>query len=241
MPAGLAHVAAPGMFMLPVTSAYATYICPAPAPALGQEMSLFAAALEAQDGISSRSTESEDDCKPAALCQDDEAAGHNSTATVGDDDEAAGHNSAATIGNAVPVYRFMAWLDGEPELLAMEDRFFLRGDLADVEDVVHHEDDNLSFQSGKSNSTEHFNVAPLSTSGHPIDVQDIAPEYIHHYQAEKFKDIKVDATLHDAQEELMHHILKNTVFLLGCLMMFTNGRRNGSNWVTSSSRQSQKQ
>jgi hypothetical protein len=184
------------MFMLPVTSAYATYIFPAPAPALGQEMSLFAAALEAQDGISSRSTESEDDCKPATLCQDDEASGHNSTATVGDDDEATGHNSAATIGDAVPAYHFMVWLDGEPDLLAMEDRFFLRGDLADV---VDHEDDNLSFQSGKSNSTEHFNVVPLSTSGHPIDVQGTAPEYIHHYQSAKFKGIKVDATLHDAQ------------------------------------------
>jgi hypothetical protein len=132
------------MFMLPVTSAYATDIFPAPAPALGQEMSLFAAALEDQDGISSRSTESEDDCKPDALCQDDEAAGHKSTATVGDD-EAAGHNNTATIGNAVPAYRFIAWIDGEPDLLAMEDRFFLHGDVAYVEDVVDHEDDNISF------------------------------------------------------------------------------------------------
>jgi hypothetical protein len=108
------------MFMLPVTSAYATDICLAPAHALGQEMPLFAAALEAQDGISSRSTESEDDCKPAALCQDDEAAGHNITATVGND-EATGHNSTATIGDAVSAYLFTAWLDGEPDLLAMED------------------------------------------------------------------------------------------------------------------------
>jgi hypothetical protein len=81
------------MFMLHVTSTYDTYICPVLAPALGKEMLLFAAALEAQDGISSRSTESEDDCKPAAFCQDDEASGHNSTATVGDDDTADGHNS----------------------------------------------------------------------------------------------------------------------------------------------------
>jgi hypothetical protein len=100
-------------------------------PTLSQEMSLFAAALEAQDDISSRSTESEDDCKPAVICQDDEAAGHNSTDTVGDD-EAAGHNSTATIGDAVPAYHFMAWLDGEPDLLEMEDRFFLHGDVADV-------------------------------------------------------------------------------------------------------------
>jgi hypothetical protein len=76
--------------------------------------------------------------------------------------------------------------------------------------VVDHEDDNLSFQSGESNSTEHFNFVPLPTSGYPIDVQDTAPEYIHHYQAAKFKDIKVNATLHDAQEALIHHI-KNAV------------------------------
>jgi hypothetical protein len=206
-PAGVVHVDAPGMSMLPVTSAYATDICPVPAPALGQEMSLFAAALEAQDGISSRSKESEDDCKPDAICQDDKATGHNSTATVGDD-EAAGHNSMATIGDAVPASRYMAWLDGEPDLFAMEDQFFL---CVDVKDVVDHEDDNLSVQSGKSNSTEHFNFAPLPTSGNPIDVQDTAPEYIHHYQAAKFKDIKVDSTLHNTQEELMHHI-KNTQF-----------------------------
>jgi hypothetical protein len=206
----VAHVAAPGMFMLPVTSAYATDICAAPAPALGQEMSLFAAALEVQDGVSSCSTKSVDDCKPAALCQDDEAAGHTSTAAVGDDDEAAGHNSTATIGEAVPAYRFMAWLDGEPDLLGMEDRFFLRGDVDDLVDHEDDEDDNLSFLSGESNSTEQLNFAPLPTSGHPIDVQDTAPEYIHRYQAAKFKDIKVDATLHDAQEELMHHIKKHS-------------------------------
>jgi hypothetical protein len=162
-PDGFAHGAAPGMSMLPVTSTYATYICTAPAPALGQEMSLFAAALEAQD------TESADNCKPAAVCQDDSPSGHNVTA-AGDDDEADGHNSTATIGAAVPVYRFMAWLDGEPDLLAMEDRFFLRGDVEDVEDVVDHDEDNVSFQSGESNSPEHFNFVPLPTSGHPIEV-----------------------------------------------------------------------
>jgi hypothetical protein len=48
-PDGFARCAAPGMCMLPVTSTYATDIFTAPTPALGQEMSLFAAALEAQD------------------------------------------------------------------------------------------------------------------------------------------------------------------------------------------------
>jgi hypothetical protein len=76
--------------------------------------------------------------------------------------------------------------------------------------VVEHDEDNMSFQSGKSNSREHFNFVPLPTSGHPIEVQDIAPEYIHHYQAANFKDIKVDATLHDAQEEFMHYIKKHS-------------------------------
>jgi hypothetical protein len=149
------------MFMLPVTSTYATYICTAPDPALGQEMSLFAAALEVQD------TESTDNCKPAAVCQDDSPSGHNVTTTC-DDDEDAGNNSNATIGAAVPVYRFMAWLDSEPDLLAMEDRFFLRGDVEDVEYVVDHDEDNVSFQSGESNSPKNFNFVPLPTSGHPI-------------------------------------------------------------------------
>jgi hypothetical protein len=35
----------------------------------------------------------------------------------------------------------------------MEDRFFLRGVVADVEDVVDHEYYNLSFQYGKSKPT----------------------------------------------------------------------------------------
>jgi hypothetical protein len=39
----------------------------------------------------------------------------------------------------------MTWLDGEPDLFAMEDQFFLRGDVADVKDMVGHEDGNLSF------------------------------------------------------------------------------------------------
>jgi hypothetical protein len=100
-PDGFARGAAPDMFMLPVTSTYATYICTSPDPALGLEMSPFAAYLEAQD------TESADNCKPADVCQDDSPSGHNVTA-AGDDDEAAGQNSTATIGAAVPAYRFMA-------------------------------------------------------------------------------------------------------------------------------------
>jgi hypothetical protein len=75
---------------------------------------------------------------------------------------------------------------------------------------------------------ESTSIPPLPTSGHPVDVQDTYPEYIHHYQSAKFKDIKVYATLQDAQEELMHHI-KTHSFLLDCLMMFTNGRIDGSN------------
>jgi hypothetical protein len=43
-------------------------------------------------------------------------------------------------------------------------------------------------------------ISPLPTSWHPIDVQDTVPKYIHHYQSANFKDIKVDYTLHDAQE-----------------------------------------
>jgi hypothetical protein len=76
--------------MLPFTSTYATYICTAPAPALGQEMSLFAAALKAQD------TESADNCKP----EEDSPSGHNVTA-AGDNDEADGHNSTANIHKRV--------------------------------------------------------------------------------------------------------------------------------------------
>jgi hypothetical protein len=132
-------------------------------------MSLFAAALEDQV------MESADNCKPAAVFQDESPSGHNFTAT-GDDDEAAGHNSTATSGAAVPAYHFMAWLDGEPDRFAMEDRFFLRVDVEDVKDGVHHDEGNVSFQSGESNSPEHFNCVPLPTSGHPIEVQDIAPE-----------------------------------------------------------------
>jgi hypothetical protein len=191
-------------------------------------MSLFAAALEAQDA------ESAGNCKP----EEESPSGHNVTA-AGDDDVAAGHNSTARIGAAVPAYRFMAWIDGEPDLLAMEDRFFLRGDVEDVEDVVEHDEDNMSSQCGESSSREHFNFVPLPTSGLPIEVQDIAPEYINHYQEEKFKDIKVDTTLYNAQEELIHYI-KNTVFLQ-VYLMFTTGRRSGSNWATSSSRKSKKQ
>jgi hypothetical protein len=85
--------------------------------------------------------------------------------------------------------------------------------------------DDFSSQSGDSNPAEHFKFAPLPISGNSTDSQDAVPEYIHHYQESKFKDINVDYSLHDAQEELMHHI-KNTAILQGCLMMFTNGKKN---------------
>jgi hypothetical protein len=158
------------MFMLPVTSTYATYICKAPAPALGQEMSLFAAALEAQD------TESADNCKPAAIFQD------NPPLVI-------------MLQPQVMTMRPLGITVLQPVLPQCLHIFLWRGD---VEDVVDHDEDNVSFQSGESNSPYHFNFVPLPTSGHPIEVQDTAPEYINHYQAAKFKDITVDATLHDA-------------------------------------------
>jgi hypothetical protein len=114
----------------------------------------------------------------------------------------------APIVCVVPAYRFMSWLnDSDPDALAMEDLFFLRVEVDlsyDKEEV-----DNFSSQSCDSNPTYHFKFAPLPISGHATDCQYTVPEYIHHYQTEKFKDINVDASLHDAQEELMHHI-KNT-------------------------------
>jgi hypothetical protein len=75
-------------------------------------MSLFASALDAQDGMSVSSTEVEnnfnnfpEDDRKSAVLQDDNDDVHNSTASVGDD---------------VPAYRFMSWLDGdEPDALAM--------------------------------------------------------------------------------------------------------------------------
>jgi hypothetical protein len=129
--------------------------------------------------------------------------------SVAQDDDADVHNSTATIGDVVPAYRFMSWLDGDdPDALSMEDRFFLRQkvDLSYDEEEV----DEFSSQSYESNPADHFKFAPLSISGHATDGQDSVPEYIHHYQSAKFKDIEVDASLHDAQEELMHHIKKHS-------------------------------
>jgi hypothetical protein len=124
----------------------------------------------------------------------------------------------AVVGDDVPVYCFMSRLDGnEPDAPAMEDRFFLQGDvnISDDEEEV----DGFSSQSGDSNPAEYFNIASPPISGHSTDGQDTVPEYIHHYQLAKFKDINVDTSLH---EDLMHHI-KNTAVLQGCLMMFKNG------------------
>jgi hypothetical protein len=131
----------------------------------------------------------------------------------------------------VTAYRFRLWLDGDdPDALAMEDRFFLRKkvDLSNDEEEV----DDFSSQSRDSNPADHFKFVPLPISRHATDCQYSVPEYIHHYQSAKFKDIKVDASLHDAQEELMHHI-KNTAILLVFSMMFTNGPHNGLTWATS--------
>jgi hypothetical protein len=128
---------------------------------------------------------------------------------VAQDDDADVHNITAAIGDAVPAYRLMSWLDGDyPDALAMEDRFFLREkvDLSDNEEGV----DEISSQSCDSNPADHFKSTPLPISGHTTDCQDSVPEYIHHYKAVKFKDIKVDASLHDTQEELMHHIKKHS-------------------------------
>jgi hypothetical protein len=83
-----------------------------PPDVLGREMSFFASALDAQDGMSVSSTEfenqfsdfPEDDGKSAAA----------------QDDDADVYNNMATIGYAVPAYRFISWLDGdEPIALAM--------------------------------------------------------------------------------------------------------------------------
>jgi hypothetical protein len=50
----------------------------------------------------------------------------------------------------------------------------------------------------------------------------------------------VDASLHDAQEERMHHI-KKTAILQGFLIMFKNGPKKGLSWVTSLNLQNPKQ
>jgi hypothetical protein len=164
---------------------------------LGHKMSLFTSSLDAQDGMSVSSTEVEN--------QFSNFPKDYGKLAVAQDDDADVHNSSATIGDAVPAYRFMSWLDGDdPDALAMEDRCFLRRkvDLSDNEEEV----DEFSSQSCDSNPSDHFKFITLPISGHATDCQYSVPEYIHHYQSTKFKDIKVDASLHDAHEQLMHHI-----------------------------------
>jgi hypothetical protein len=183
--------------MLPIIQS----VTPPPDAVLSHEMSLFASVLDAQDGMSVSSTEVEN--------QFNESPEDDRKSDVAQDDDADVHNSTATIGDAVPAYRFMPWIDGDdPDALAMEDRFFLRGevDLSNDEEEV----DELSSQSCGSNPADNFKFVSLPISGHATDCQYIVPEYIHQYQSAKLKDIKVDASLHDAQEELMHHIKKHS-------------------------------
>jgi hypothetical protein len=51
------QVAAPGTLILPVAAAHDTVIGAPPAAVLGHKMSLFASALDAQDGMSVSSTD----------------------------------------------------------------------------------------------------------------------------------------------------------------------------------------
>jgi hypothetical protein len=129
-------------------------------------MSLFASALDAQDGMPVRITEVEnqfndfpEDDRKSAVPQDDDADVHNSTATIGD---------------TVPAYRFLSWLDcDDPDALAMEDRFFLRVevDLSDNEEEV----DEFSSHSCDSNPAYPFKFVPLPISGHATDCQGTVP------------------------------------------------------------------
>jgi hypothetical protein len=57
MPVNLAQVAVPGTLILPVYDVHATAIVPVLAAALGNEMSLFAATIQAQDYMSVGSME----------------------------------------------------------------------------------------------------------------------------------------------------------------------------------------
>jgi hypothetical protein len=135
---------------------------PPPDAALGHEISFFASALDAQDGMSVSSTEVEN--------QINDFPEDNSKSAVPQGDNADVHNSTTTVGDAVPEYRFMSWLDdNDHDALTMEDRFFLRGqvDLSDDEGEV----DEFSSQSGDSNPADHFKFAPLPISGHATDCQ----------------------------------------------------------------------
>jgi hypothetical protein len=124
--------------LLPITQS-----TPSPPDAvLGHKMSLPASALDAQDGMSVRSTEVEN--------QFNDFPENDRKSAVPQDDDANVHNIMATIGDAVPAYNFLSWLDGDdPDALAMEDHFFLLGevDLSDDEEEV----DEFSSQSCDSN------------------------------------------------------------------------------------------
>jgi hypothetical protein len=169
-PASLSQVAVPGTFMILVAAAHFTASAPPPPPpedVLGHEMSLFASALDAQDGMSVSSKEVEKQCSD--FPEDD------GKLDVAKHDDADGRNSTATIGYAVPAYSFMLWIDGYgPHALATGDRFFLRGkvDLSDEEEEV----GNFLSQSCDSNPADHFKFVPLPLSGHATDCQDSVPE-----------------------------------------------------------------
>jgi hypothetical protein len=131
----------------------------------------------------------------------------------------------------VSAYRFMSWVDGDdPDALEVEYQFFLRGkvDLSDDEEEL----DEFSSQACDITSTYHFKFAPLPIYGHATDCKYAVPEYSHRYQSARLNDINVNASLHDAQEELMHNI-KYTTILLVFLMMFKNGPKYVLAWATS--------
>jgi hypothetical protein len=129
-------------------------------------MSLFASALDAQDGMSVSSTEVKNQLSD--FPKDD------GKSAVAQDDDADVHNSTVTIGDAVPAYLFMPRIDGDdPGALEMEDLFFLRGkvDLSDDEEEV----DEFSSQSCYSNPANNFKFVPLPISRHATDCQDSVP------------------------------------------------------------------
>jgi hypothetical protein len=102
-----------------------------PDAVLGHELSLFASALDAQNGMSVSSTEVENQFND--FLEDDRKS------SVAQDNDADVHNNTATIGDTVPAYRFMPWLYADdPDAFAMEDLFFLRGevDLSNDEEEV---------------------------------------------------------------------------------------------------------
>jgi hypothetical protein len=95
---------------------------PPPDSVLGQEMSLFASTLDAQDGMSVSSTEVENQFND--FPEDDR------NSAVPQDDDTNVHNSMATVGDAVPAYRFNSWLGSdEPDALVMEDHILLLGEV----------------------------------------------------------------------------------------------------------------